>query len=441
MKNNKEKYFTHYSGELTDNQDTQFGSKFGLPFYINNERWYEKHIINIIKKKGAIMLKKTVLKIAVTALTLAASLQAIPTNISGEMWNRYTINRTNGTITSNYFSFERGYLRFEPIFTDKIKGRFNVDIFSSDKYNDGAGLKLKYAYMEFAQLIPIKESKVTVGLDKTYFGIIYDWEYPVIDKALEDKQGVVSSADYGVTFSGYIPKGYGEYAIALYNGEGYTKTQSKVNKNFAPVFNLRVSPIAGVTIGGSLLLDKPGFLGLISKTSSGSGNTLRAESTWKNVFDKRMVYAGVTKLAFGPVEIWGEYLSNQYDSTTHKTITYADTLAQDSALDTKYTYKSAGYSITPIISLKSLISFDGELVGRYDFWDSNTQVKSYANPTMTIGLNYNILRDASYAPSLTLQANWSRKTYKKEDATLADKKPEDTYGFQLKWKFSSSILN
>ena len=387
------------------------------------------------------MLKKTILKIALIFLTWAVGLQAIPTNISCEMWSRYTLTRSSGMTTSNYFSFERGYLRFEPTFTDKIKGRFNLDFFSSDKYNDGAGLKVKYAYMEFAQLIPIKESKVTVGIDKTYFGIIYDWEYPVIDKALEDKQGVVSSADYGITFSGYIPKGFGEYAIALYNGEGYTKTMSKVNKNVAPVFNLRISPIAGVTLGGSFLIDKPGFLGLISKTSSGSGNTLRAESLWKNVFDKRMAYAGVTKLAFGPVEIWGEYLVNQYDSTTHKTITYADTLAQDSALDTKYTYKSAGYSITPIISLNSLIRFDGELVGRYDFWDSNTQVKSYANPFMTIGLNYNILRDASYAPSLTLQANWSRKTYKKEDATLADKKPEDTYGIQLKWKFSSSILN
>ena len=387
------------------------------------------------------MLKKTVLKIALTFLTWAVSLQAIPTNISGELWNRYTITRASGITTSNYFSFERGYLRFEPVFTDKIKGRFNLDFFSSDKYNDGAGLKVKYAYLEFAQLIPIKESKVTIGMDKTYFGIIYDWEYPVIDKALEDKQGVISSADYGITFSGYIPKGFGEYAIALYNGEGYTKTQSKVNKNFAPVFNLRISPIAGVTLGGSILFDKPGFLGLISRTSSGTGNTLRAESTWKNVFDKRLAYAGVTKLAFGPVEIWGEYLFNQYDSTIHKTITYADTLKQDSVLDNSYTYKSSGYSVTPIISLKSLIGFDGELVGRYDFWDSNTQVKSYAASTMTAGFNYNFLRDASYAPSLTLQLNWQRKSYKKEDATLADKKPEDTYGIQLKWKFSSSILN
>jgi hypothetical protein len=272
-------------------------------------------------------------------------------------------------------------------------------------------------------------------MDKTYFGIVYDWEYPVIEKALEDKEKVMASADYGVTFTGYIPKGYGEYALALYNGESYTKTQSKVNKSFAPVFNLRLTPVAGITLGGSIMLDQPGFTGLIKQTTSST----RAESVFKNVLDSRKVYAGVTKLAFGPVEVWGEYLFNQYDSSTTTKITNPN--VEDTVNENTYTYKSSGYTVTLIIALNSFTGFDSELVLRYDFWDSNTQVKSYAASTVIAGFNYNILRDASSSPALVLQANWARKSYVKEDATLADKNAEDTYGIQIKWKFSSSILN
>lgn len=386
------------------------------------------------------MLKKTILKIALMFLTWAVALQAGEIKISGEIWNRYLMNRKDGSTSLSQISVDRGYLTLEPVLSDKIKGRFTLDFFSSDKYNDGAGLKVKYGYLDFAQLIPIKESNLQVGLVKNYFGLVYDWEYPVIEKSFEDKEKVAASVDYGAVFTGYLPKGFGEYAVGLYNGEGYTKTQSKVNTNFAPLFNLRLTPIAGLTIGGSVILDKPGFTGLIKQTTTSA----RAESIYKTVFDMRKAYAGITKLAFGPLEIWGEYLISQYDSTTQKRIWYTDTLRPDSIVDAKYTYKSSGYSVTPIIALRSLIGFDGELVFRYDFWDSNTLVKDYksAFTTMVIGANYNILRGSSLSPVLTLQLNWQRKTYKKEDATITEvKKPEDQIGLQLKWKYSSTILN
>ncbi len=386
------------------------------------------------------MDKKNILIIGLFGLIWTVALQAGETKVSGEVWNRYMMQQKESKTTLSQLSVDRGYLTLEPVLSDKIKGRFTLDFFSSDKYNDGAGVKVKYGYLDFAQLIPIKESNLQVGLVKNYFGIVYDWEYPVIEKSFEDKEKIAASVDYGAVFTGYLPKGFGEYALGLYNGEGYTKTQSKVNTNFAPLFNLRVTPIAGFTIGGSVILDKPGFTGLVKQTTTSA----RAESIFKNVFDMRKAYAGITKLAFGPVEIWGEYLMSQYDSTLTKKIEYADTLSQDSFFDIKYSYKASGFSVTPIISLKSLIGFDGDLIFRYDFWDSNTDVKDYksAFTTMVVGANYNILRGSSASPVLTLQANWQRKTYKKEDATITDvKKPEDQIGVQLKWKYSSTILN
>ncbi len=386
------------------------------------------------------MLKKNILKIILLLLTWAVALQATETKVAGEIWNRYMNQRKDGKTTLSQFSFDRGYLTLEPKLSDKIKGRFTLDFFSSDKYNDGAGIKVKYGFLQFAELLPIKESNLEIGLVKNYFGLVYDWAYPVIEKAIEDKEKVVASVDYGIAFTGYLPQGFGEYAIGLYNGEGYTKTQSKVNTNFAPLFNLRLTPVAGITLGGSVIYDKSGFTGLIKQNTT----TARAESIWKNVFDTRLAYAGIAKLAFGAVEIWGEYLFNKYDSTTQVKIIHADTLKEDSLFTKNFTYKSSGYSITPIVSLKQLTGFDGELVLRYDFWDSNTDVKDYksAFTTFVIGGNYNILRGASADPVLTLQLNWQRKTFIKEDPAITDvKKPEDQIGVQLKWKFSSTILN
>ncbi|MCX8015225.1 MAG: hypothetical protein N2748_04325, partial [candidate division WOR-3 bacterium] len=319
------KYDSLYSYFITNSQSYK-----QLSALANNKFGCPRIIIKNIIKKGAVMLKKTILKIALLLLTWAVALQAGETKVAGEIWNRYMRQRKDDKTTLSQFSFDRGYLTLEPVLSDKIKGRFTLDFFSSDKYNDGAGIKVKYGYLDFAQLIPIKESNLQIGLVKNYFGLVYDWAYPVIEKSFEDKEKVAASVDYGAVFTGYLPKGFGEYAVGLYNGEGYTKTQSKVNTNFVPLFNLRLTPIAGFTIGGSVILDKPGFTGLMGTRQTGSGNTLRAESTWKKVFDTRKAYAGITKLAFGPVEIWGEYLIRQYDSTLTKKIDYADTLKQDS---------------------------------------------------------------------------------------------------------------
>jgi hypothetical protein len=84
-------------------------------------------------------------------------------------------------------------------------------------------------YLDFSNMLPIKDSKITVGLMKTYFGTIYDWTYITIDKDPSDKYKFVSSTDYGFGISGYLPNGFGTYALAAYNGEGYKKTGGDIN--------------------------------------------------------------------------------------------------------------------------------------------------------------------------------------------------------------------
>ncbi|MEO0132026.1 MAG: hypothetical protein ABIK73_03720 [candidate division WOR-3 bacterium] len=373
--------------------------------------------------------------ILLLTIVLTVPINALEVKLTNEVWNRYLLERKDGQTVKSQISLDRGYLTLEPSLNERIKGRFTLDFFSSDKYNDGGGLKVKYGYLQFAKLLPFVENNLEVGIIKNYFGVVYDWEYPVIEKALEDKEKVVASADYGMAFTGFLPKGFGEYTLGIYNGEGYTKTQSKVNKNFAYLLNTRLIPIAGITLGGSVLLDRPGTLGLVRHITTAT----RAESLFKNIYDRRRAFSVITKIAFGFLEVWGEYLNNYYDSTITKKISRPN--IPDTVTEIGYIYKSHGYSITPIITISNLINFDGELVFRFDFWDPNRDVRNYSNVTTTMGFNYILVRSAGLTPILTLQANWSRKYYQKEYSQVANKKPEDQFGLQLKWKYNATIPN
>ncbi len=251
---------------------------------------------------------------------------ALPVKVSGEMWSRWTnesakYRNADGNYefktSKNYFSLERGYLGLETAFTDNTKGRFTVDIFSTDATHqypsdlvapvdtlknssiDGAGLKLKYAYVDFAKLFPVPDLNLTVGLQKVYFGTIYDWNYSLIGKAPTDEYKVANSADYGVTLNGFLPGGYGEYAVGAYNGEGYKKVAAMLSDNtdFAYLANLRLTPVHGVTVGGSYMTNS------VKREKALSGDAPVSS------YEEQSLLDAVIRLNYSIVDLWGEYIS------------------------------------------------------------------------------------------------------------------------------------
>ena len=305
------------------------------------------------------------------------------TKVSMVLWNRYTADVSGGELNESEFSLERGYIRIEPKFSDKIKGRFNIDLFSDDDALDGAGLKLKYAYLDFAEVLPIPESKISVGLIKHYFGTVYDWEYISIEKALEDKQGVAASTDYGIALYGYLPNGYGEYAVSVLNGEGYKKTGVDLDKEPEVAANLRVIPIPGIAIGGSVLYENDAY--------------------------DRLAYAGVGHFSKGAFELWAEYLVSEVSDVT-----------------------SNGFMVMPIIKLKGLTGVDVDLLGRFDMWDENTNVDDDGYMTITAGLNWNLVRNSKGKPMVFLQFQGAREMFEDDASSDIDKVMA-----QLQWKFSN----
>jgi hypothetical protein len=353
-------------------------------------------------------------------------LQALPTKVSGEYWGRWTnemIKAADGKdkTSKNYFSLERGYFGLETAFTPNTKGRFNIDLFSSDSDADanGAGIKLKYAYVDFANLMPVHDMNLTVGLQKVYFGTIYDWDYTVIGKAPTDEYKVVNSSDYGLNLNGYLPKGLGEYQLGLYNGEGYKKTGSALadNTQFSYLANVRLTPVGGLTLGGSYM------------SNSVKREKALADDSPVAAYEEQSLMDGVLRLNYSIVDFWGEFIS--------KDRKFPNVDGSD--------YTATGFMIMPIISLGSLIEKDIQIIVRYDQWDETdnpSETAQYLMNATTIGANYNFFHDEKNVPAMQLQLNYTMKSYDEDESSPAyadGAKDSSQIMLQLKWRYSSTI--
>ncbi len=392
--------------------------------------------------------------ICIGLLFIPIGLSCMETKLSGEFWGRWiseiakrkdSEGNYEDKLVSNYLSLERGYLGLETKFSEQVKGRFTVDIFTTDKtyeyreysladstlsYStksgsiDGAGLKIKYAYVDFGGLIPVKDMTLTAGMQKVYFGSIYDWSYTLIGKAPSDEHKVVSSSDLGITLNGYLPSGFGEYQLGIYNGEGYKKVGAnlKENTDFAYLGNLRVTPITGFTIGGSYMINT------VERDKKLDGEIINSSYEEQKLTD---IY---TRLAYGPVDLTGEYIIKDVDFPNVKDINKTQA------------YTATGISIFPCLNLKAYLPYDLQLVGCYDIWDESDRVETDKArnkvTASTIGVNYNFMPDETDNPSMQLQLNYTTKKYDEDNShsDYADgKKDSSQINLQLKWKFANTL--
>jgi hypothetical protein len=287
------------------------------------------------------------------------------TKVSMLLWNRYTSQIENNEfgieMPRSEFALKRGYLRIEPTITDKIDGRFNLDFFSDETSNTGGGVRVKYAYLNFAEALPVLGSNICVGIIQHYFGFGYDWEYITIEQVLEEREGVAKSADYGIAFHGNLAGGKGFYALGVYNGEGYTVTGSDLDVTPELLANLRLEFVPSFTFGGSILYftDADKFAAI-----------------------------GLARFSKGPVELRGEYLFQNKDDV-----------------------KSTGFMVMPVFRLRELINVDVDIVGRFDMWDVDTDIDDDGHTRVIGGLNLNILRNAKDKPQVILQIQGQRTMY------------------------------
>lgn len=350
--------------------------------------------INYVPETGGGMQKTFIGVLISLAMHLFFNLAlGAQTQFYGENWFRYTQKIKDDTTQQSEFEAKRIYFRYKHWHTGKLESRITLELYSDDDYPDGAGLKLKDAYVKFKGIIP--EGDITVGLQKQYFGRVYDWEYWVIEKAIEEKYKVIhGSRDYGISVGGYLPKGYGTWRLEVINGEGYKKVGDNINTELGYIGDLRLIPIPGLTIGGSFI----------------------TENTGSRPYKKRLYYTGLLRYVKGPIDVWAQYLGGKKGDADDPT-------------------SQMGYMVFPKFSLRSPVGIDLEFFGRFDYWDPDTDKNDDGKYMYLGGLNYFFSRQAKGKPGVMLQIAFVR-----EQPELRGTAPIDKVMLQLRWHWATPKL-
>jgi hypothetical protein len=191
-----------------------------------------------------------VLSMAISAGVFAAGPE---TKIYGYNWFRYTLGYDNAKEKTSAFEVKRTYVRVKTS-GDGYEGALTLDYENTEAQEKiNFGTWVKYAYVDLKSIPLLMDAGMTVraGLQPVPFGTIDTWEYPLIEKALEDKFKLADSADYGVTLRGYLPAELGNFEAGIISGSGYKKAEANLAKSV--VASVNVVPITGIYVRGSYL--------------------------------------------------------------------------------------------------------------------------------------------------------------------------------------------
>lgn len=184
-------------------------------------------------------------------------------SISGQWFLGYQTGRKGG-VTDNEFLLKRGYITFRKTFNENLSARFTQDV-SVDRDGDGEGdieIRLKYGFLkyEFESASFLTNPQIDFGLVSRPW---IDFEqtinpYRVQGSMFLERYGILSSADYGITFQSLIggelddeykkkvnknfAGKYGSFSFGIYNGGGYHAIEKNENKLLEGRLTIRPLP-------------------------------------------------------------------------------------------------------------------------------------------------------------------------------------------------------
>ncbi len=343
-------------------------------------------------------MKKAIAVLVFAAMVLGSAVSSFAadpeTKIYGYNWFRYTLGYDNFKETSSLFEVKRTYVRVK-VKADDYEGSLTLDYENAAEQSTVYyGTWVKYAYVDFTAIPFLKDAeiKLRAGVIPTNFGTIDTWEYPLIEKALEDYLKVVDSANLGVAVMGYLPMALGNFEINYLNGNGYKKKEDNLDKSL--VASLNVVPFTGLYVRGS-------YIGHSIGENQISQTTGQPTALNKYRDRKAVVIGGAT----GPIEGFVEGLETK---------------------DAKASGKSGiGQSVAAFLKLKVV---DGiELAAKYFAVNPDTYVKRDEYNVYMAGINWKV------ASKVLLQLNYEMKQDKfggKSNATT-----NNLWMAQTKWEW------
>lgn len=165
-----------------------------------------------------------------------------------------TTDAAGNDIHQNAFNVSRAYVNVFATISHLVSARITTDLRADTNSNDptlfgSSVIRLKYAYgqINFDEWAG-KGSWLRLGLQQTPW-IDYEegiYRYRFQGPVFVDREGFLTSSDYGVSGHYGFPSSYGELHLGFYNGEGYgsqaDQTAATDQKSFQGRFTLRPAP-------------------------------------------------------------------------------------------------------------------------------------------------------------------------------------------------------
>jgi len=318
----------------------------------------------------------------------------------------------NGGPTTNQFLLNRAYLTLKKKLTPWLGMNLTTDIFTSKDANDvgnGLEVRMKYAMAELYLGGATTELGLTHTPSDQYDSAI--WPYRVQDKHFLDKYGIQASADFGLNIRGpfgptmdedFLKIGsldyngkWGGYQVGIYNGPGYTNTESNTNKPISGLVYFR--PLPGVDVLKGLQLAYYGTYGQSNSTFASPPSKKGDYPDWQvNIAQLSWQHEWFT--------LMGQYYWGKGTSTS----------TEDNS---RNGWLGAGFVRIP--GVKKM-----RLFGKVDYYDPNTDQANNGQTSYTLGISYDVTKE--FMPYVA----WERTDF--ENPKTSDTNMYQV-GFQLKF--------
>jgi hypothetical protein len=164
-----------------------------------------------------------------------------------------TKDADGNTVRNSAFDVSRAYLTVTGAISHLVSFRVSADVRRLSGANastatsvDGSEVfRLKYAYGQISlDSVLSKGSWVRIGAQQTpfvdYAEAIYRYRFQ--GTQMVERDGFLSSSDFGITGRVVLPNEYGDVHLGVYNGESYAKGEANDQKSFQIRGSLRPLP-------------------------------------------------------------------------------------------------------------------------------------------------------------------------------------------------------
>lgn len=221
--------------------------------------------------------------LSIAALPAAAQTQASQApqvTVGGVVYGQflYQLKDSLGAGHQNQFSIQRAYLNVLGRFSGGIQTRVTLDVAPTGAAANQP-IRLKYAFITWT---PTNSSLTyKFGLMQTPY---VDWEETLWDYRMQgpiavDRNGYMSSADFGIGADGRWNSEQVNASFAIVNGEGYSGGTGDNRKDVTARVSVRLSPTNDASRVGGLRLT--GYAGIGKPTSGGKRNRFLGAVSYK----------------------------------------------------------------------------------------------------------------------------------------------------------------